>query len=74
MTSAHTDPSKIAADLVDLLDLRESAPFGEFSTTATVAAYQGDSSPHPGGHVFGGQVMGQAVRRYTLPEGAPLIG
>ena len=27
MTSAHTDPSKIAAGLVDLLDLRESAPF-----------------------------------------------
>src|SRR5699024_1132689 len=33
----------------------------EFSTPATVAAYQGESSPHPGGHVFGGQVMGQAV-------------
>ena len=61
MTFPRTDPSEIAAGLVDLLDLREIAPSGEFSTPATVAAYQGDSSPHPGGHVFGGQVMGQAV-------------
>lgn len=61
MTFPHTDPSEIASGLVDLLDLREIDPFGEFSTPATVAAYQGDSSPQPGGHVFGGQVMGQAV-------------
>ena len=43
MSSAHTDPSTIAAGLVDLLDLREIAPFSEFSTPATVAAYQGES-------------------------------
>lgn len=71
MSSAHTDPSTIAAGLVDLLDLREIAPFSEFSTPATVAAYQGESSPQPGGHVFGGQVMGQAltaVGRTVSPE------
>ena len=61
MTFPRTDLAEIAAGLVDLLDLREVAPSGDFSTPATVAAYQGDSSPHPGGHVFGGQVMGQAV-------------
>src|SRR5699024_11878070 len=61
MTIPHPDPSEIAAGLVDLLDLGEIAPFGEFSTPASVAAYQGESSPQPGGHVFGGQVMGQAV-------------
>ena len=40
-----TDPSTIAAGLVDLLDLRESAPFGEFSTTATVAGFLCGSIP-----------------------------
>ena len=71
MTIPHPDPSEIAAGLVDLLDLGEIAPFGEFSTPASVAAYQGESSPQPGGHVFGGQVMGQAVTavgRTVSPE------
>src|SRR5699024_7407458 len=36
-----------------------------------VAAFEGDSSPQPGGHVFGGQVMGQAVTAVgrTVPPG-----
>ena len=62
MTYPRTDPSEIVASLVDLLDVQEIAPFGEFSTPATVAAYRAESSPQPGGHVFGGQVMGQAVK------------
>src|SRR5699024_7005169 len=61
MTFPRTDPSEIAAGLVDLLDLREIAPPGEFSTPATAAAYQGEASPPPAGRVVGGPVMGQAV-------------
>ncbi len=61
MTFSSTDPSEIVASLVELLDLEQDAPYGEFSTPATVAAYRGESSPQPGGHVFGGQVMGQSL-------------
>lgn len=38
-------------DLTRLLDLR----------TLAEGSFEGDSSPQPGGHVFGGQVMGQAI-------------
>ena len=71
MTSPSPSHSAIAAGLVDLLDLRTvQAPSGAPATTA-VAVYEGDSSPQPGGHVFGGQVMGQAVTAVgrTVPEG-----
>ncbi|WP_114854964.1 acyl-CoA thioesterase II [Brachybacterium sp. YJGR34] len=68
MSTPSTDPSAIAAALVDLLDLREIEPVGD---APAVAAYEGDSSPQPGGHVFGGQVMGQAVTAVgrTVPPG-----
>lgn len=71
MTPSSPDPSEIAAGLIDLLDLREIEISADFATPATVAAYEGDSSPQPGGHVFGGQVMGQAVTAVgrTVPEG-----
>ncbi|MBP2382264.1 acyl-CoA thioesterase-2 [Brachybacterium sacelli] len=71
MMSPSPDPSQIAAGLIDLLDLREIETAADFATPATVAAFEGDSSPHPGGHVFGGQVMGQAVTAVgrTTPAG-----
>ena len=64
------DPSPSAA-LLDLLDLREVEADPVMATPATVASFEGDSSPQPGGHVFGGQVMGQAVTAVgrTVPEG-----
>lgn len=53
--SPHDAPdaaaSELAAGLVALLDLHPVAP----------DVFEGTSSPQPGGHVFGGQVMGQAV-------------
>lgn len=63
------DPSPTAA-LLELLALRQIEPEASLATPATVAAFQGDSSPQPGGHVFGGQVMGQAVSAVgrTVPE------
>ncbi|PZP15449.1 MAG: acyl-CoA thioesterase II [Brachybacterium faecium] len=67
-----TEPDLSPADaLVALLDLREVALDPAVATDATVASYEGDSSPQPGGHVFGGQVMGQAVTAVgrTVPEG-----
>lgn len=66
------DPHLSPADaLVELLDLREVAVDPAVATEATVGSYEGDSSPQPGGHVFGGQVMGQAVAAVgrTVPEG-----
>ncbi|MBB5831878.1 acyl-CoA thioesterase [Brachybacterium aquaticum] len=71
MTPSSTDPAQIAAGLVDLLDLRPVQTPGPLATPATVAVFEGDSSPQPGGHVFGGQVMGQAVTAVgrTAPEG-----
>lgn len=63
--SSHDTPnpegSAIAQRLVDLLDLRE---VGE-------GTYEGYSDPQPDGHVFGGQVMGQAISAMsrTVPEG-----
>jgi acyl-CoA thioesterase-2 len=71
MTRSAPSPSDIAAGLVDLLDLRPAPDAGQLAGPATVAAFEGDSSPHPGGHVFGGQVMGQAVTAVgrTVPEG-----
>lgn len=68
MTESDPSPS---ATLLDLLDLREVGADPAVATPATVASFEGDSSPHPGGHVFGGQVMGQAVTAVgrTVPEG-----
>ena len=61
MSTPDQDLSAIAAGLVDLLDLRPAELDPRTSTPATVAAFEGGSNPQPGGHVFGGQVMGQAV-------------
>lgn len=60
-TSAARD-AEITAALVDLLDLRTDVEEDVF-TAATDA--------QPGGHVFGGQVMGQAIiaQGRTVPEG-----
>ena len=71
MTGTPCDPAAVAAGLIDLLDVREIVVDPAFATPATVAAYEADSSPQPGGHVFGGQVMGQAVAAVgrTVPEG-----
>jgi len=71
MTRTSPTPSAIVAGLVDLLDLRPASDAGELAGPATVAAFEGDSSPQPGGHVFGGQVMGQAVTAVgrTVPTG-----
>lgn len=71
MTSSNPDHARIAAGLVDLLDLRPVDAAGAASSPTAVAVYEGDSSPQPGGHVFGGQVMGQAVTAVgrTVPEG-----
>lgn len=68
---AATDPSAISASLVSLLDLRELAVDPAAPSPTTMAAWEGDSSPQPGGHVFGGQVMGQAVTAVgrTVPAG-----
>ncbi|MFC7465184.1 acyl-CoA thioesterase [Brachybacterium sp. GCM10030252] len=65
------DPAAVASGLIDLLDLRAIDLDPAFASPATVAAYEGDSSPQPGGHVFGGQVMGQAVTAVgrTAPAG-----
>ncbi|PMC75184.1 MULTISPECIES: acyl-CoA thioesterase II [unclassified Brachybacterium] len=71
MTSRSPDPAQVASSLVDLLNL-EPVPLEEhLAAPTTVAAFRGDSSPQPGGHVFGGQVMGQAVTAVgrTVPEG-----
>lgn len=61
MTTASTDPADVTAALVQLLDLREIPVDPALASPAVVAAFEGDSNPQPGGHVFGGQVMGQAV-------------
>lgn len=64
--SPDPDPREVSAALIDLLDLRP-APAGP----GQAAAFEGDTRAHPGGHVFGGQVMGQAVVAVgrTVPEG-----
>ena len=71
MTASNPDHARIAASLVDLLDLRPVDAAGAASSPTAIAVYEGDSSPQPGGHVFGGQVMGQAVTAVgrTAPEG-----
>lgn len=71
MTASNPDHARIAAGLVDLLDLHPVDAAGAASSPTAVAVYEGDSSPQPGGHVFGGQVMGQAVTAVgrTAPEG-----
>lgn len=71
MTASNPDHTRVAAGLVDLLDLRPVDAAGAASSATAVAVYEGDSSPQPGGHVFGGQVMGQAVTAVgrTAPEG-----
>ena len=71
MTPPPTDPARITADLIDLLDLRPAEVDPSLASPATVAAFEGDSSPQPGGHVFGGQVMGQAITAVgrTTPPG-----
>ena len=71
MSTTVPDPSAVVAGLVDLLDLRPLEVDPALSAPTTVAAFEGDSNPQPGGHVFGGQVMGQAVTAVgrTAPEG-----
>ncbi|WP_082835307.1 MULTISPECIES: acyl-CoA thioesterase II [Brachybacterium] len=71
MTASNPDHARVAAGLVDLLDLRPVDAAGAASSPTAVTVYEGDSSPQPGGHVFGGQVMGQAVTAVgrTVPEG-----
>lgn len=71
MTASNPDHTRVAAGLVDLLDLRPVDAAGAASSPTAIAVYEGDSSPQPGGHVFGGQVMGQAVTAVgrTAPEG-----
>ncbi|MCZ4327750.1 acyl-CoA thioesterase [Brachybacterium paraconglomeratum] len=71
MTASNPDHARIAAGLVDLLDLRPVDAAGAASSPTAIAVYEGDSSPQPGGHVFGGQVMGQAVTAVgrSVPEG-----
>ena len=71
MTASNPDHARIAAGLVDLLDLRPVDAAGAASSPTAIAVYEGDSSPQPGGRVFGGQVMGQAVTAVgrTVPEG-----
>lgn len=67
MTPNSLDPADaagtadVSAALVALLDLREVAVDPALASPVVVAAFEGDSNPQPGGHVFGGQVMGQAV-------------
>jgi len=58
-------PREVSSALLDLLDLRTADAPGQ------AAAFEGDTRAHPGGHVFGGQVMGQAVVAVgrTVPEG-----
>src|SRR5690625_3212771 len=65
------DPPVISGGLASLLDLREITVDESLASPATVRAFEGDSSPQPGGHVFGGQVMGQAVAAAgrSTPEG-----
>lgn len=62
--------SSTTAALIDLLDLRRCEDAEPFSP-AIVDVFEGDSAPLPGGHVFGGQVMGQAVTAVgrTVPAG-----
>ncbi|MGP9845253.1 acyl-CoA thioesterase [Brachybacterium sp. 107] len=71
MSEPLHDPAAVAAGLIELLDPRAIEIAPDFATPATVAAFEADSSPQPGGHVFGGQVMGQAVTAVgrTVPEG-----
>lgn len=54
-------PEAVAAALVDLLDLEQ----------IDDDVFEGYSNPQPGGHVFGGQVMGQAIAAMvrTAPPG-----
>ncbi|SLM95046.1 Acyl-CoA thioesterase II [Brachybacterium nesterenkovii] len=54
-------PAAVAQGLVDLLDLEQ----------IDEAVFEGYSNPQPGGHVFGGQVMGQAISAMvrTVPAG-----
>ena len=71
MTSTSPSHSAIAAGLVDLLYLRTVQVPAGAAPGGPVAVFEGDSSPQPGGHVFGGQVMGQAVTAVgrTVPAG-----
>jgi acyl-CoA thioesterase-2 len=70
-----TSPSS-PLDLNALLDLRpvgEDAPAADGlppASPTTLGVFEGDTLPQPGGHVFGGQVMGQAVVAVgrTVPE------
>lgn len=57
MTASPLSP---ADRLVDLLDVR-TVERTDVPPPAAIAVFEGDSSPQPGGHVFGGQVMGQAI-------------
>lgn len=60
------DPAEVSRALLELLDLR--TVDADLSVRAGI--FEGGSNPQPGGHVFGGQVMGQAVVAVgrTVPE------
>lgn len=61
VTAPGAPPAEVAQGLLDLLDLRQ----------VDDGIFEGYSNPQPGGHVFGGQVMGQAIAAMgrTTPEG-----
>jgi acyl-CoA thioesterase-2 len=75
--------SAVSAELLELLDLRD-LPAGAATGTgpeqtagadpvspAVNSLFEGQTRPMPGGHVFGGQVMGQAIvaAGRTVPTG-----
>jgi acyl-CoA thioesterase-2 len=72
--SASSDVSSSLLELLDLRDVPEddTHPQGEPGSVVTPRrCFEGETRPMPGGHVFGGQVMGQAVvaAGRTVPSG-----
>ncbi|WP_259559076.1 acyl-CoA thioesterase [Brachybacterium sillae] len=69
--SPDPTPHAVSAALLSLLDLRTAEAAQSLNPGTTVAAYEGDTAAAPDGHVFGGQVMGQAVvaASRTVPDG-----
>ncbi|MCT1558461.1 acyl-CoA thioesterase II [Helcobacillus massiliensis] len=71
------DDRAVTDGLLTVLDLRsvpsgvDDSPIPHSPAADAFRCFEGDSHPHPGGHVFGGQVMGQAVMAVgrTVPEG-----
>ncbi|MCL6421973.1 acyl-CoA thioesterase II [Brachybacterium sp. JHP9] len=63
-TAPEPTPDSVSAALLDLLDLREvpaDLPESGPAHPGPAGIFEGETRPQPGGHVFGGQVMGQAV-------------